>query len=204
MKTIKEPWVPFEDFKEHVTITLPVMNIHPTVEYNRAMFAENQALGMLLAISEKSLSSTEQMRCAVCLAKLSAKVLVRRNLILGVIEGEVPIPKEVVEQLEKASYMYWIIAQMANLLDLMPTLKAALEWAVTEANKPPRVSEKKAICSPWRSPELTDAMRKHYAAREMFSFKLWEARFPNWMKSGVVINKEPKKDKDQKTPDDQA
>jgi len=199
--TITKPWIPFDDYQDHVTLAIPVMNIRPDLEQKRAHFAENQGLGLLLAIGDNDTNASDRARCAISLAKLSAKVLCRRYILQGVLDGGMPIPEDIRHQIEHATHLYWLVAKMANLLNLMPPLEKALAWAVHEARAIPRLSEKKRICSPWRSEKLTDAMAVRYSAREIFAFKLWDMRFPVWMKTTGALDVHAL---DQKTPDDQA
>jgi len=180
--TVDKPWIPFDDFLDHVNISLPVMNIAPEVEYRRAGFAEAQGLSLLLAIGDHGCSASDRARCAVGLAKLSAKVVHRKTVLQSILNGGIPIQGELRESIEKAIHLYWVVAKMANLLHMIRGTENALAWAVRNSRAEPKLSEKKRICPPWRSSRLTDKMSDRYRAREVFALKLWEMRFPVWMK----------------------
>lgn len=180
--SVNKPWLPFDDFQKHLSISVQLMNISPETELSKAAFAEAHGLGLLFALGDPDTRASDRIRIAVCLAKLSAKVVHRRGILLGILSSKSGIPDEIVANIDRATQLYWAVAKMANILHLIPQVKPALAWAISNSHPEPRVSEKKRICPPWRSEKLTDKMHEHYPAREVVSLKIWESRFPNWMK----------------------
>ena len=190
---INQPWVPFPDYEDHVTVTQPLFNISPEMEEKRAMFSQRVALSLLLGIGDAKVPGVDRSRMALHLAKLSARVMCRRAIIVSVLDGDhKALPDDMRDHLETAVHMYWIVAQMANILSVIPQHKAMLNWAIHITATPLPVTKDGHIRLPWRSNRLADAMFKHYRSREAFLIKLWDSRFPIWMRISSKVSADQK------------
>lgn len=197
LSSVTKPWIRFDDYIDHLSISVQLMNISPETELQRALFAEAQGMGLLLALGDNETRPEDRIRCAVSLAKLSAKVVYRRDVLRSVIAALPNVADEIRESIDKAIRLYWMVAKMANILNLIPQVRDTLAWAVKNSGPAPRRSEKNRVCLPWRSEKLADKMMDRYLTREVLILKIWESRFPNWMKTpaGMYV-----RDDGQKTP----
>lgn len=194
---INKPWVPFPDFKEHLTFSPPSIHIIPDVEARRAEFAGKLAITSLIAMGDLETPVVQRHRIASYLASLSARTSYRRKIILSVLDMPHDTLPEIVRDahapLVKAAHSYWLVAQIANVLALMPPYKTLLGRAI-EQFFASSGSDVEYVAPPWRSARLGAAMSKKYKHREAFLTKLWDNRFPIWMRTTHRVEKPKNQD----------
>lgn len=198
------PWIPFPDYRDHLIIAQRLASINPDIEVKRAHFSQTLAFSLLLSLGDPNIERTEKLRAALHLAQLSARVLLRRNILESIIDPGTMLRDEDIERLEQAVQVYWIVAQTANTMRLMPDFNPVLQWVIAQAVIKPHVTDDNRFYPPYRSKRLATAMQKRYGAREMFLTKLWDSRFPGWMHSPATHHRLDKGDETAKTEEDQA